>query len=127
MTTADDRYLPGSPSKRLLTSVRRTLKGYGMRPHNLTLWRDTWAWALAVRNSYLFHQRWPNANEIAAQYVTLLLADMRATPGFRLPFRATEKQTPAVQARLAAAAGRALPGAQTTEPKLLPPAEPPAA
>jgi hypothetical protein len=99
MTAEDDRYLPGQPSKRLVTSVRRTLKGYGIRPHERQLWRDAWEWAWAVRESYLFSRHWPSSSEIAAQYVTLLLADMKATPGFRLPFRATERQTPAVQAR----------------------------
>jgi hypothetical protein len=122
MTAQDDRYLPGQPKKKLVTEVRRVLKGYGIRPHGLLMWRDAWAWALAVRDSY-FHPRWPLPHEIAAQYLVLLLADMKTHPGFKLPYRAAEKQTPAIAARLAAAHARTLPGFyEPAESKQLPPA-----
>lgn len=40
-----------------------------------------------MTNSYFF-RRWPLASEIAAQYVFLLLADMKASRHLKLPYRA---------------------------------------
>ncbi len=94
----DDRYLPGSPSKRLIRDVRRHLSRYGIRPTRFRLWQFTWQWADRVAQSYSIwltrgRRRWPMPAEIAAQYLMLLLAQMQADGSLKLPFRAKEKLT----------------------------------
>ena len=63
--------------KKLVAEVRRRLSSYGIRPSLPSLWRETWQWASQITNSYVF-PRWPLPSEIAAQYVLLLLLEMKA-------------------------------------------------
>jgi hypothetical protein len=65
------------------------------------LWHETWQWASQITNSYVF-PRWPLPNEIAAQYVLLLLVEMQENRALKLPYRAAEQQPPSVRLRLAA-------------------------
>lgn len=92
------RYLPGGPSNRLIKTVRRRLGSYGIRPID-RYWRLAWEWASAIRTSYSF-PRWPMENEIAAQYMALLLAEMQRDYCLKLPYRAS---------RMPAAVAAALP------------------
>lgn len=105
-----DQYLPGDPSKLLIRKVRRHLKHYGIVPVE-RLWRLMWEWARAVAVSYdrfgilgkRYAKRWPSASEIGAQYVALLLADMRDSCALKLPFRAAEQCPIAARVMLAPA------------------------
>lgn len=92
---AEDRDLPGWPKKALVRNVRRHLATYSIFPTGRgtcthRIWLSTWAWANDVKNSYLniFRSHWPCVNEIAAQYVFLLLADMKSNNHLKLPHRA---------------------------------------
>ena len=84
---AENRTLPGWPKKKLVKSVRRHLANYGIRPIRLQAWRTTWIWAEAIARSY-WQTHWPLASEIAAQYILLLLAEMKKTHMLNLPLRA---------------------------------------
>ena len=81
-----DQDLPGSPRPRLVRTVRRQLASFGVRP-TLEQWLLTWAWARSVAFSYS-NTMWPIASEIAAQYMVLLLAEMRRQHALKLPYRA---------------------------------------
>lgn len=88
---AESRDLPGWPKKKLVRDVRRHLATYGILPTSrgaLThrQWQTTWAWASDIAKSYVF-PRWPCSREIAAQYVLLLLAEMKSNHDLKLPFR----------------------------------------
>jgi len=88
---AECRDLPGWPKKKLVRDVRRHLATYGIQPtarFALTQrqWHLTWAWANGIAKSYVF-PRWPCAREIAAQYVLLLLAEMKSNHDLKLPYR----------------------------------------
>lgn len=85
---AEDRELPGWPSKRLVKRVRSHLWHYGIRPKG-TAWRATWAWANAVAQSY-YRTHWPLPSEIASQYMLLLLCEMQEHHGLKLPYRANK-------------------------------------
>lgn len=85
---AEDRTLPGWPKKGLVKQVRSHLWTYGIRPKGQA-WRATWIWANAIAISY-YHTHWPLPSEIAAQYVLLLLCDMREHHGLKLPYRANK-------------------------------------
>lgn len=100
-TREDDKRLPGS--KRLIAMVRRELKSCGIVPVN-PIWREAWAWAKRIGDSYLFspETRWPSSNEIATQYVVLLMATMQGERRLKLPFRAN-RMTDDVRARLSSA------------------------
>jgi hypothetical protein len=88
-TPEDDKHLPGGPSKILVRRVRSSLAVYRIRPLRET-WRLTWEWANEIANSYASRTRkhWPLVNEIATQYIVLLLAKMKNEDRLRLPFRA---------------------------------------
>lgn len=103
---AESRDLPGWPKKKLVSQVRRQLGSYGIRPALHKLWYETWEWARQITNSYVF-PRWPLPNEIAAQYVLLLLLEMQSNRALRLPYRAAEQQPPSIRLRLSA--GRPVP------------------
>lgn len=103
---AENRDLPGWPKKKLVSQVRRHLASYGIRPSLHKLWYETWQWASQITNSYVF-PRWPLPSEIAAQYVFLLLLEMRANHALKLPYRAAEQQPPSIRQRLSA--GRPVP------------------
>ena len=119
MNMAEDRTLPGMPKKKLVTGVRRALRTYGIRPNSQRLWLETWQWARQIKDSYVYPS-WPIPSEIAAQYMFLLLCEMREHHALKLPHRAAEQQPPAVKARLASlATGRALTQA-FEQPKTLP-------
>jgi hypothetical protein len=99
-----DRYLPAS--KTLIRRVRRALKYHGVTPI-AKHWRMTWDWAKEVAFSYSTFLdgaklRWPQSNEIAAQYMVLLLNAMKEDRLLKLPFRAGKRMTPAVAAVLPA-------------------------
>ncbi len=87
---AEDRALPGWPKKRLVKAVRRHLWSYGIRPTSAKLWQETWTWASQITRSYVY-PRWPLPSEIGSQYVALLLLEMSANRGLRLPHRAMEQ------------------------------------
>ena len=97
---ADDRTLPGWPKKKLVKDVRRSLARYGIRPARSALWRAAWEWAGAVANSY-WQPHWPLGNEIAAQYILLLLAEMKTEHSLKLAYRADKVIPAAVNALLA--------------------------
>lgn len=103
---AESRDLPGWPKKKLVSQVRRQLASYGIRPSLHKLWHETWQWASQITNSYVF-PRWPLPNEIAAQYVLLLLVEMQANRALKLPYRAAEQQPPSIRLRLTT--GRPMP------------------
>lgn len=84
---AEQRDLPGWPKAHLVKQVRAHLRQYGIRPQ-LRAWRATWSWASAVAHSYVY-THWPSPNEIAAQYIVLLLAEMHEHCALKLPFRAS--------------------------------------
>lgn len=92
----DDKYLPGGPSKAMVKKVRSALWRFGIRPTRRETWLTAWSWASAVEQSYSRFsftprkRRWPSANEIASQYVFLLLVDMREWRVLRLPYRAAD-------------------------------------
>lgn len=100
----EDRYLPGLPRPKLVRETRKALVRYGVRPSADTdkLWCIAWAWAAKIARSYYFDQ-WPNANEIAAHYMMLVVAEMKAN-FVRPHFRALEQLTPAASAVFAEAA-----------------------
>lgn len=98
---AEDRSLPGWPKKKLVKDVRRHLWHYGIRPTKFDLWRATWAWAEAIARSY-WHMHWPLPSEIGAQYILLLLVEMKSSLMLRLPYRAREVVPPEVKAFVAA-------------------------
>jgi hypothetical protein len=109
---ADERTLPGWPSQRLVKDVRRQLTWYGIKPtrsiHLERIWHETWQWANQINQSYKtfdFSKRrrehWPSANEIAAQYVFLLMLQMGTDRALRLPYRAADHTPPALRDRLA--------------------------
>lgn len=83
---AEQRDLPGWPKKRLVREVRSHLWSYGIRPKGEP-WRATWAWAAAIARSYVY-TLWPKPAEIAAQYVLLLLNEMKQHHSLKLPYRA---------------------------------------
>lgn len=96
---AEDRHLPGWPKKRLVRDVRRHLWSYGIRPTSTKVWLETWAWANQITQSYVY-PRWPLPSEIAAQFVALLLLDMNANRGLKLPHRAMEQMPPSLRQRI---------------------------
>lgn len=101
---AEDRDLPGWPKRKLVKDVKAALRRYGIVPttaHSLmaSVWRAAWAWARDVARSYQrfdhvlekrYRERWSMPYEIAAQYVVLLLAEMRTNRSFKLPYRAKD-------------------------------------
>jgi hypothetical protein len=108
--TEMDAHLPGDPSKLIVRRVRQTLKLYGIMPKFGT-WRLAWKWAAAVMNSYggdmcligkPRKKNWPGASEIAAQYMALLLIDMRDGWALKLPHRAAKHLPPEVAAAVLA-------------------------
>ena len=98
----DHRTLPHFPRKSLVLAVRKQLNRYGIRPTGSLptplnqIWRDAWEWAAACRyvgcdrpNSRRMNwNKWPTAREIAAQYVYLLLANMKSDFALSLPYAA---------------------------------------
>ena len=105
----DHRTIPGGPRKSLVAKVRQALNRYGIRPYaphtDLNqIWRDAWTWAAECNSKsacLLTSERlrrrieWPQPNEIASQYVFLLLAKMRNDIVLRLPWQARIKGMPA--------------------------------
>jgi hypothetical protein len=121
--------LPGRPPKKLLRDVRGFLwRRLRARPHRIDeCWRAAWQWAAACSersNRYLTLKRryWPPANEIASQYLLLVLTQLRDDHQLRLPMHAGE--TIAVIAGrfpgLAAAAAPQLPPIIEKSPAALP-------
>lgn len=101
-TPRQREYLPGHPKPKLVKEVRSHLSRYGIRPTNHELWQLTWKWACDIAVSY-FYTSWPMASEIAAQYVLLLLSEMRTAKALRLPYRASDKMPGEVRSRIHAA------------------------
>lgn len=96
---AESRDLPGWPKKRLVRDVRRHLWSYGIRPTSTKLWQETWAWANRIAKSYVYCS-WPIPSEISAQYVVLLLLEMKANKNLKLPFRAMQHMSHAIRQTL---------------------------
>lgn len=122
MTISERNTLAGSPSNRLIRSVRQSLRLYmRCRPQrDDSVWRQTWEWAAAIARRDSLQglvpkakpMRWPSSSEIASQFVFLCLIEMRSSSALKLPFRAVEKMPAAVQQRLAGlkvSAGQLLP------------------
>jgi len=105
---AEVRLLPGWPKVGLVKQVRRLLWLYTRsRPKDTdTNWKLAWEWADACRArsevSNLTNRKWPwpEANEIATQYLILSLASMRDDKSLRLPFRAEHAMPVSVSLRL---------------------------
>jgi hypothetical protein len=96
----EHHYLAGQPKARLVKSVRRHLRLYGIQPHRYSQeWMLAWHWAHAVGASY-YHFHWPSASEISAQYLLLVLAKMKSENDLRLPHRAAKVVPDGVRARL---------------------------
>ena len=93
--------LPGQPRRQLLKDVRRVLWRYGIRPNTLEseTWRAAWEWAYQISQSYS-RGTWPSGDEIATQYILLLLARMKADFRLRLPHRAGKELATAARAIL---------------------------
>ncbi len=96
----DHRTLPGYPRKSLVLKVRKALNRYGIRPYSPSnslnqIWRDTWTWAYDLQHESIERKRWcmkwPTPNEIASQYVFLLLATMRNDVMLSLPYAARKE------------------------------------
>lgn len=81
-----DAALPGCPRPRLVRQVRRWLATFGIRPQR-DQWLLTWEWARNIARSYS-RTMWPSIREIAAQYMVVLLAEMRKMGTLGLPYRA---------------------------------------
>ena len=64
-------------------------------------WLLTWQWARNIAGSYS-KPMWPTGWEIAAQYMVLLLAEMRGMNALNLPYRARKPEVipPEIQALL---------------------------
>lgn len=96
--TSERNILCGGPSNAHVKRVRAVLwRWLRARPQvEDKNWKAAWEWADNVRyrgNRYNFTKRkpkWPNENEIATQYLTLVLIEMRDYHAFRLPFYAAE-------------------------------------
>ncbi len=102
--TSERNTLPGQPPNVLITEVRRVLWLYcSCRPpkHGRDeSWNLTWEWAANIRynreasNSAAGYKPrrkpWPNASEIATQYLFLALLKMRSSGMLKLNFRAAE-------------------------------------
>lgn len=89
---AEQRDLPGWPSKRLVREVRSVLNLYvRSRPQQLDeCWRMAWQWAAAEADHSLLYQfgkrrrkRWPLPHEIASRYLVLCMVRMRPSLGSR--------------------------------------------
>ena len=99
--------LPGRPRVSLVKQVKSTLRLYfSSRPSEWdTNWRQTWAWADAIRWKTPHFKKgappWPSPTEIASQYVLLCLTSMRDGTGLRLHYKAVEAMPTVVSLRLA--------------------------
>ncbi len=102
MANEADKFLKGSPPKILVKRVRSCLNRYGMKPTSTgidgrPLWPKAWVWAYEVSSTYAAIKRhWPSANEIAMQYVFLVLQTMQATC-MRLPYRSWDVKPEVLQ------------------------------
>lgn len=124
-----DANLPGDPSKLLVSRVRKSLKQYGIQPARLGTWRMAWQWAANVMRSYAGamavvgtprKKQWPGAGEVAAQYMALLLVEMKDGWALRLPHRAATCLPVEVAARVLASGITGIGGAAPPKPPALP-------
>ena len=106
---AEEKNLPGWPTKSLVRKVKSVLWRYVRCRPQITdpLWRPTWEWADACRRrnelfdfSKRHRAKWPSDNEIATQYLVLAITEMKSCSDLRLPFHAAGQMTPAVTAIL---------------------------
>jgi hypothetical protein len=103
-----DKRIAGGPSKRLIKEVRKQLWRFGIKPMRHDLWLLAWQWASDVADSYriplpgkVHRKRWPATNEIASQYLMLLLVEMRSCCALRLPYRAADHMPAGIKQRVA--------------------------
>lgn len=109
---AEHHCLPETPKAKLDRSVRRHLRLYGITTNRWSeKWSLAWQWAYEIGRSY-YHFHWPNASEIGAQYLLLVLAKMKNDRALRLPHRATQRAPAAVVAKLGGEAPLAISFAQ---------------
>jgi hypothetical protein len=100
----------GGPSGTRIKEVKSYLHRWGIKPRE-RIWWLTWTWAASIASrqdcdllvagiSRAKRRRWswPSADEIASQYVFLLLMDIRDT--LQMPRRAGEHIPPPVLAEL---------------------------
>lgn len=102
--------LAGCPGNALIRRVRSVLRQYAAcrPPRDDRNWRLTWEWAAACCERgelFLFKQNkrrrpWPSPNEIASQYLFLVLAEMRSNHALRLPWRASQAIPASVAKRM---------------------------
>lgn len=88
--TTERNSLPGHPATWRIKAARRQLRQFGISPKP-KLWYATWLWAHEVAGSYLMRKIWPTSGEVAAQYVVLLLVEMKQDATIHLPTRATKR------------------------------------
>lgn len=93
--TCERNILAGSPSNRLVKEVRGYLWRYlRCRPQKEDKnWKDAWIWANDCRFERIrftsgIKKQWPMPNEIASQYLMLVLAEMKQFLALRLPYAA---------------------------------------
>lgn len=101
---AEEWNLPGVPRKGLVRKVKSVLfKWLRCRPHiGDPNWKLAWKWAndVAYRNHWFKNlgkkrkskttKTWPSPEEIACQYLFIVLTEMRTTLSLRLPYHASE-------------------------------------
>jgi len=94
---AEEKNLPGWPSKKLVKDVKRTLWIWAQcRPQvTYSRWRLAWEWANKVRyrnELYDFSKRrrpkWPSPHEIASMYLWLCMVEMKSSFVLKLPYHA---------------------------------------
>lgn len=86
----DYRDLPGGPRLKQVQDVKRELRFHGVSPVN-EIWKATWSWADEIacnQSKWSRSKRWPGPRQIAAQYMLLLLCEMRRLSMLRLPLGA---------------------------------------
>jgi len=101
--------LPGRPSKALLRKVRAVLwTNLRSRPHrDDAAWRAAWQWAKACgdmsrgwpASGKTSRVKWPSPNEIASQYLLLVLSEMKSCCAMRLPSNAAASLPSSVAVR----------------------------
>jgi len=98
-----DQQLAGYPSKTIIRRVATgRWRGMGIRPSRLETWKLAWEWAAAIKyrnDLFAFGKADPGnakrplagkCQEIATQYLVLLMAQMKENHDLRMPSRAAQ-------------------------------------
>ena len=98
---AEERNLPGTPSKLLVRKVKRILYSYTRsRPQpSDKCWRLAWEWAgheaessVAYRAGVYRRKKWPVPHEIASRYLLLCLIEMKSSSLLNVGYKAAESR-----------------------------------